>query len=75
MNRFLDVITPRFITEDVYLNFDGEVLVDVWTKRDYELLKEQSFVDVIGFTHSGVYRCFNMFGIGLFAKITNIEAL
>ena len=41
MNRFLDVITPKFITEDVYLNFDCEVLVDVWTKRDYELRKEQ----------------------------------
>lgn len=75
MNRFLDVITPRFITEDVYLNFDGEVLVDVWTKHDYELLKEQSFVDVIGFTHKGVYRCFILFGVGLFAKITKIEAL
>ena len=75
MNRFLDVITPRFITEVVYLNFDGEVLVDVWTKHNYELLKEQSFVDVIGFTHKGVSRCFNIFGVGLFARITNIEAL
>lgn len=75
MNRFLDVITPKFITEDVYLNFDGEVLVDVWTKHNYELLKEQSFVDVIGFTHKGVSQCFNIFGVGLFARITNIEAL
>ena len=75
MNRFLDVIMPRFVTEDVYPNFDGEVLVDMWTKHDYELLKEQSFVDVVGFTHKGVSRCFNLFGVGLFAKITSIEAL
>ena len=75
MNKILDIITPRFITENVYLVFDGDTLTDVWTEHDYDQLKEQSFVDVIGFTHKGVSRCFNLFGIGLFAKITSIEAL
>ena len=75
MNRILDMITPRFITENVYLVFDLDTLTDVLTEHDYEQLKEKSFVDVIGFTHKGVYRCFNLFGVGLFARITNIEAL
>ena len=75
MNRILDIITPRFITEDVYLVTDGNNIFDVWTKCDYDSLTDKSLAGNLAFTHKGVSRCFNLFGIGLFAKITNIEAI
>lgn len=60
IRRLLDIIVPRFITEDVALEFNGDHYIivccmdDVWPGESFDAI--------------GTMQTFNFFGFGLFPK-------
>lgn len=65
MLKILDIIIPRFITEDLALIVIGK---ELWVLgRVVDIQPGETYNAV------GTAKAFNFFGFGLFARITNIR--
>lgn len=60
IRRLLDIIVPRFITEDVALEFDGDHYMVVCCMADVRPGER--------FDGIGTMRTFNLFGVAIFPK-------
>ncbi|AFX93656.1 hypothetical protein G646_gp188 [Serratia phage phiMAM1] len=63
MNKFLDFIIPRFVTEEVVFEYD-EKCDGYIPMYPVDQLLPGEYPEYVG-----TLRCFNLFGIGLFTKM------
>lgn len=65
MNKFFDIIIPRFITEEVALLYTDDNEEEVEVLCSLKDIREGEYYDCVG-----TMRSFNFFGIGIFGRLT-----
>lgn len=68
LKRILDILIPRFVTEDFIMEQQGEYLEPTIPVSYFLYVEDEEYENFVPQWVSSV-RCFNLFGFGLFAKI------